>query len=158
MSVRQVLTILFLYSIEDLCAFCPGSNVNDKILCRFSSRAPDTTIQFMTYDGRISKAQFSFLDPRKSGGDVSRHTVKNFIFSARMNSKHEESNLENDRRFMARALELAKQAKGQTFPNPCVGCVLVKDNQIVGEGFHPKAGMPHAEVLHSKRFPLVLCR
>ena len=51
-----------------------------------------------------------------------------------------------ERIYMARALELAKQGRGKTFPNPCVGCVLVKDDTIVGEGFHPRAGMPHAEV------------
>ena len=47
---------------------------------------------------------------------------------------------------MKRALDLARRGEGKTFPNPCVGCVLVKDGKIVGEGFHPKAGMPHAEV------------
>ena len=153
MSIRQILTIFFFLNIENLCAFFPGSTIHDQILYRFSSsRAPDTRIQAMTYDSRISKEQFSFWDPRKTGRDALRLHVKNFVFSARMNSKHEESNNENDRRFMARALELAKQAKGQTFPNPCVGCVLVKDDEIVGEGFHPKAGMPHAEVLHTHDF------
>ncbi|MBD1399605.1 bifunctional diaminohydroxyphosphoribosylaminopyrimidine deaminase/5-amino-6-(5-phosphoribosylamino)uracil reductase RibD [Pelovirga terrestris] len=48
--------------------------------------------------------------------------------------------------FMQRALELAEQGRGRTAPNPPVGAVIVKDGQIVGEGFHPKAGMPHAEV------------
>ncbi|MBO7393817.1 MAG: bifunctional diaminohydroxyphosphoribosylaminopyrimidine deaminase/5-amino-6-(5-phosphoribosylamino)uracil reductase RibD [Abditibacteriota bacterium] len=47
-------------------------------------------------------------------------------------------------RYMERALELA--AKGRTSPNPKVGCVIVRDDVVVGEGFHPKAGMPHAEV------------
>jgi len=51
-----------------------------------------------------------------------------------------------DRGFMALALGLARKGKGRTFPNPCVGCVLVKDGEIVGQGYHPKAGMPHAEV------------
>jgi len=46
--------------------------------------------------------------------------------------------------FMQRALELAAQGRGRTTPNPAVGAVIVKDGQIVGEGFHPKAGMPHA--------------
>ena len=49
-------------------------------------------------------------------------------------------------KFMQRALELAEQGRGRTAPNPAVGAVIVKDGQIVGEGFHPKAGMPHAEV------------
>ncbi|PNH05106.1 Riboflavin biosynthesis protein RibD [Tetrabaena socialis] len=51
-----------------------------------------------------------------------------------------------DRQHMLHALELAKRALGQTYPNPAVGCVIVKDWKVVGEGFHPKAGMPHAEV------------
>lgn len=48
--------------------------------------------------------------------------------------------------FMQRAIELAKQGIYSTRPNPAVGCVIVKDGQIVGEGFHPRAGQPHAEV------------
>ena len=52
-----------------------------------------------------------------------------------------------DRRMMQRCLELAKQALGQTAPNPLVGAVVVKDGAIVGEGFHPKAGEPHAEIV-----------
>lgn len=49
-----------------------------------------------------------------------------------------------DIRWMRRALRLA--AQGFTPPNPMVGCVLVRDGQVVGEGFHVAAGMPHAEV------------
>lgn len=49
--------------------------------------------------------------------------------------------------YIRRCVELAKKAIGCTSPNPMVGCVIVKDGQIVGEGFHPKAGQPHAEVL-----------
>ncbi|MEO1889004.1 MAG: bifunctional diaminohydroxyphosphoribosylaminopyrimidine deaminase/5-amino-6-(5-phosphoribosylamino)uracil reductase RibD [Cycloclasticus sp.] len=52
----------------------------------------------------------------------------------------------DDKRFMARALELAEQGKYSAKPNPCVGCVIVQDNQIIGEGWHEKAGEPHAEV------------
>lgn len=51
-----------------------------------------------------------------------------------------------DRQYMERALELAWQGRGWTSPNPMVGAVVVKDGQIVGEGFHPQAGKPHAEV------------
>lgn len=47
---------------------------------------------------------------------------------------------------MQRCLKLARQALGQTAPNPLVGSVIVKYGQIIGEGFHPKAGEPHAEV------------
>lgn len=51
-----------------------------------------------------------------------------------------------DQAMMRRCLYLARQAQGRTAPNPMVGAVLVKDGRIVGEGFHPKAGEPHAEV------------
>ncbi len=50
-----------------------------------------------------------------------------------------------DSQFMARAIELAKKGLCSTHPNPRVGCVLVKDGQVVGEGFHRCAGEPHAE-------------
>lgn len=51
-----------------------------------------------------------------------------------------------DDRYLARALELAERGLGATWPNPAVGCVLVREDRIVGEGFHPRAGEPHAEV------------
>jgi len=51
-----------------------------------------------------------------------------------------------DRRFMARALQLAERGLFTTDPNPRVGCVLVKNNKIVGEGWHQRAGEPHAEI------------
>ncbi|GLV47378.1 riboflavin biosynthesis protein RibD [Thermus sp. LT1-2-5] len=53
---------------------------------------------------------------------------------------------ELDERFLRRALQLAERARGHTSPNPLVGAVLVREGQIVGEGYHPKAGEPHAEV------------
>ena len=51
-----------------------------------------------------------------------------------------------DAHYMRRCLELAAQAIGHTAPNPMVGCVIVKNEQTIAEGFHPKAGEPHAEV------------
>ncbi|MGX9375842.1 bifunctional diaminohydroxyphosphoribosylaminopyrimidine deaminase/5-amino-6-(5-phosphoribosylamino)uracil reductase RibD [Pantoea ananatis] len=51
-----------------------------------------------------------------------------------------------DERYMARALELARRGRFTTTPNPNVGCVIVRDGQIVGEGWHQCAGEPHAEV------------
>ncbi|MDM7323999.1 MAG: bifunctional diaminohydroxyphosphoribosylaminopyrimidine deaminase/5-amino-6-(5-phosphoribosylamino)uracil reductase RibD [Thermus sp.] len=53
---------------------------------------------------------------------------------------------ELDERFLRRALQLAERARGHTYPNPLVGAVLVRDGRIVGEGYHPRAGEPHAEV------------
>src|SRR5688572_33257298 len=51
-----------------------------------------------------------------------------------------------DRRYMARALELAQLGMYTTTPNPRVGCVIVRDGEVVGEGFHERAGEAHAEV------------
>jgi diaminohydroxyphosphoribosylaminopyrimidine deaminase/5-amino-6-(5-phosphoribosylamino)uracil reductase len=52
----------------------------------------------------------------------------------------------NDVLYMAKAIQLAQQGLYTTQPNPRVGCVVVKDGHIVGEGFHARAGQPHAEV------------
>ena len=52
-----------------------------------------------------------------------------------------------DERLMRRALELAARGPGETNPNPMVGCVVVRGGRIVGEGFHRRAGGPHAEVV-----------
>ncbi|QSB20739.1 bifunctional diaminohydroxyphosphoribosylaminopyrimidine deaminase/5-amino-6-(5-phosphoribosylamino)uracil reductase RibD [Pseudomonas sp. 15A4] len=51
-----------------------------------------------------------------------------------------------DAAYMARALELARKGVYSTHPNPRVGCVIVRDGAIVGEGWHVRAGEPHAEV------------
>jgi len=48
--------------------------------------------------------------------------------------------------FMARAIELAKKGQLKTQPNPMVGCVIVKNNKIIGEGWHKEYGKDHAEV------------
>ena len=48
--------------------------------------------------------------------------------------------------YMKRCIELAKNGLGTTYPNPLVGSVIVHDGKIIGEGWHKKAGEPHAEV------------
>ena len=47
---------------------------------------------------------------------------------------------------MRRALALAKKAEGRTSPNPMVGAVIVKNGLTLSEGYHKKAGLPHAEI------------
>lgn len=51
-----------------------------------------------------------------------------------------------DAHYMARALELARKGLYSTHPNPRVGCVIVRDGRVIGEGWHVRAGEPHAEV------------
>ena len=58
-----------------------------------------------------------------------------------------ESHIANHQYFMQRAIQLAAKGLGRTSPNPVVGAIIVKDKRVVGEGFHSKAGEPHAEVL-----------
>jgi len=48
--------------------------------------------------------------------------------------------------FMQLALDQARKGEGRTAPNPPVGAIIVKDGIIIGEGFHPQAGQPHAEI------------
>ena len=52
----------------------------------------------------------------------------------------------HDEMYMARALKLAQRGRFTTHPNPRVGCVIVNQGEIVGEGYHYRAGEPHAEV------------
>src|ERR1700721_4341293 len=53
-------------------------------------------------------------------------------------------------RFMEHALELARKGIGLASPNPMVGCILVREGQIVGEGFHQYAKRDHAEIVALK--------
>ena len=52
-----------------------------------------------------------------------------------------------DHRFMRAALALGRRGQGQTWPNPAVGCVIVRGARIVGRGWTQPGGRPHAEVL-----------
>jgi diaminohydroxyphosphoribosylaminopyrimidine deaminase/5-amino-6-(5-phosphoribosylamino)uracil reductase len=63
---------------------------------------------------------------------------------------------QKDITYMARAIELAKKGVGFVNPNPLVGAVIVKDDKIIGEGYHQKFGGPHAEInaINSASSPL----
>lgn len=62
--------------------------------------------------------------------------------------------MELDRTFLLQALELAAKRRGFTAPNPAVGAVVVKNNQVIASGFHQQAGNPHAEVLALEKLTL----
>ena len=51
-----------------------------------------------------------------------------------------------DEIYIKRCIELAQKALGKTYPNPLVGSVIVYNGEIIGEGYHKKAGEPHAEI------------
>ena len=61
-------------------------------------------------------------------------------------SESDQVSMQQHQQWMQQAIQLARLGKYSTRPNPNVGCVIVKDGQLVGEGYHPKAGQPHAEV------------
>ncbi|KAL5727495.1 hypothetical protein ACHQM5_000684 [Ranunculus cassubicifolius] len=72
--------------------------------------------------------------------------MKSFKISGEIKCEASSEVIKDDAFYIRRCVEIAKKAIGCTSPNPMVGCVIVKDGVIVGEGFHPKAGQPHAEV------------
>lgn len=63
-----------------------------------------------------------------------------------LNSDRDTAHDTVDERFMRLALQLAQRGEGHVEPNPMVGCVIVRDGNVIGEGFHRKFGGPHAEV------------
>jgi riboflavin biosynthesis protein RibD len=75
------------------------------------------------------------------------HSLKRNIYPRTQTSKRFQSTFtEEDQYYLSLAVQHAQHGLGHTYPNPAVGCVLVQNNHIIGEGFHPRAGMPHAEV------------
>jgi len=54
--------------------------------------------------------------------------------------------MSKEENYINRCIELAKKGAGMVSPNPLAGCVLVKGNKIIGEGYHKKSGGPHAEI------------
>lgn len=60
-------------------------------------------------------------------------------------------NTDQHHRYMSLALRLAERGRLTVSPNPMVGCVIVKNNQVIGEGYHQRAGGPHAEIIALKQ-------
>ncbi len=63
----------------------------------------------------------------------------------------EDSQNIKDEKYIKRALELASQGRGSTSPNPLVGALIVKNNEIISEAYHEKAGQDHAEIIAIKK-------
>ena len=76
---------------------------------------------------------------------ISKNLQKKFPLFPKKNQKCQKRKNE-DIDFMARAIELAKKGQLKTQPNPMVGCVIVKNKKIVGEGWHQEYGKDHAEI------------
>ncbi|KAG5009206.1 hypothetical protein AAZX31_07G068800 [Glycine max] len=113
---------------------------------------PDCTLQVPRFSISATPPNFaSFLSPSKVAIKLSCGIHKP-ICRSRCDGLRVQcagSNGENDDDdgfYIRRCVELARKAVGFTSPNPLVGCVIVKDGKVVGQGFHPKAGQPHAEV------------
>ncbi|KVH97235.1 APOBEC/CMP deaminase, zinc-binding, partial [Cynara cardunculus var. scolymus] len=105
-------------------------------------------IQFAKFQS-VSKFRFGFCNSIRrvsvSPNNLRKHVGLVGIRCEGLQGK-EDTKDDDDKVYIKRCLELARKAVGCTSPNPMVGCVIVKDDKIVGEGFHPKAGQPHAEV------------
>lgn len=111
-----------------------------------------------TSGARISLSSGSVADPsvfRIRSGHVRPQMMMTMVatkcaFTATPSASEEDTlpqgATELDAAYMRMCVDLAKEATGKTSPNPIVGCVIVKDGRIVGRGYHPKAGEPHAEV------------
>ena len=81
-------------------------------------------------------------------GDSNRRTAFAGLSRApRWMDAAEEVCVDYEPSYMQRAFELAERGRSTVSPNPMVGCVLVRDGEVVGEGFHQQAGAPHAEVV-----------
>ena len=118
------------------------------IMANFCVRA--SSLQLIQSSRRIipSRSRCStsyYLDLSALGTNYVKTTTR--IFSESSDSSLSSLN-EKDTAFLKKAIEHARHGVGHTFPNPAVGCVLVRHDtgEIIGSGFHPRAGYPHAEV------------
>ncbi|MCL4378720.1 MAG: bifunctional diaminohydroxyphosphoribosylaminopyrimidine deaminase/5-amino-6-(5-phosphoribosylamino)uracil reductase RibD [Actinobacteria bacterium] len=68
------------------------------------------------------------------------------VITDMLSLKNEEVFTDEDKKIMKTAIRLGEKARGNTSPNPMVGAVIVKNGRILSEGFHIRAGLPHAEV------------
>ena len=122
----------------------------------FYPTAAKTAAELTTFDNHAERTLLQeFLRRRRDSSDkdpragmrfillVAAHGLVPSIRKAPLRYRATAADLE----YMREALDLAQTVTADTTaPNPQVGCVLVQNNEIVGRGFHPKAGEPHAEI------------
>ena len=119
---------------------------------------PTAKAELTTFDNHaertISSARVFFASQHASSATRTRaQACDSYSSSLRTGSSHQSAKRHQmprhrkDLEYMREALDLAQTVTADTTaPNPQVGCVLVQNNKIVGRGFHPKAGEPHAEI------------
>lgn len=99
------------------------------------------SLQLLSHQVRAFRSAVSTTTRANSYRPCRTSFVSTTFFSSSTLSNTDES-------FLKQAIEHARIGLGHTFPNPAVGCVLVNQdtNEVIGAGFHPKAGFPHAEI------------
>ena len=115
-------------------------NPNDKVRDRYMNLAGWSVLRFRNSDALAHLSAVEETIAAVCEGRITELTEDpEFRFYPAM------TDTQNDITYMQRAIALAKAQMGRTWPNPSVGCVLVKDGVIVGEGATGDGGRPHAE-------------
>ena len=158
-SVKYIKEASFRYLVVD--ATLPLSDIsiggNHVIQSSSSSSSISTSRRFdcdvcgYEYEGSKIATKWEDLSPDEFECPVCRAPKSMFHDVTSSSSRSSQESV--DKHFMKRALKLASYARGHTRPNPVVGCVIVDpiSDTVVGEGYHIKAGMDHAEVMVKKR-------
>lgn len=125
----------------------PTNNTSSSFHCLNPNTQPTQFPKFQS----VLKFRFGFCNSTRRVS-VSPNNFRKHVGLVRIRceglQEKDDNKYNDDGFYIRRCLELARKAVGCTSPNPMVGCVIVKDEKIVGEGFHPKAGQPHAEVIN----------
>ena len=95
---------------------------------------------------RITSYNVCYTKLLRTSGECLNGRAAHFLVSWRQNYETQMNHLLDSEKYMQRCLQLAQLAEGKTYPNPMVGSVIVHKGKIIGEGYHRKAGEPHAEV------------
>ncbi len=100
--------------------------------------SPPCIREFLNYP----TTHFSSLDQEAQENHLASATAAKRVLEIAV----KQMNKHNDRQWMRQALTLAKKGWGRTSPNPMVGALIVKQDRVIGRGWHRQAGLPHAEI------------